>query len=231
MPDYAVSSPKAKHIPLVGLIPFCSPLQRNCLFILAVNWVMQGMRGMQSKELSFRLILEAMVASVMFWLVLWIISSPISAACFALFVAHSLNFLFNGQFWVCARYCQSYHGNADHVEESLSKISNDLGAEAWLNEAAIIGSRAKTNHRLHDRSDIDLRLIFPKGFAAWIKTNLLLLTMRSWALIHAIPLDLYAYDEPKALERFDQSEPLGLLLDRQNRLARHFVHSRTLTRI
>ena len=37
-----------------------------------------------------------------------------------------------------------------------------------------------------------------------------------------IPLNLYAYDDPSSLRRFDQREPLRLILDRQGRLAAAF---------
>ena len=70
-----------------------------------------------------------------------------------------------------------------------------------------------------DRADLDLRLVFPAGAVSWLRLNLLLLRLRARALVTMIPLDLYAYDRPEALRRFDQRERLLLLLDRDGRLA------------
>jgi hypothetical protein len=42
------------------------------------------------------------------------------------------------------------------------------------------------------------------------------------AFLRAIPLDLYAYDTPESLRRFDQRERLLVILDRQGRLAAAF---------
>jgi hypothetical protein len=55
-----------------------------------------------------------------------------------------------------------------------------------------------------------------------VRTNLLLLRLRTAAFLRAIPLDLYAYDTPEALRRFDQRERLLVILDRQGRLAAAF---------
>ena len=37
---------------------------QSCAFILAANWLMQGVRGMDRKELAFRLLLEAALTAV-----------------------------------------------------------------------------------------------------------------------------------------------------------------------
>ena len=97
-----------------------------------------------------------------------------------------------------------------------------LCRQRWLAEAALIGSRGGGIQRFGPRSDLDLRLIFPPGPLAWLRTNLLLLRLRTAAFLRAIPLDLYAYDTPESLRRFDQRERLLVILDRQGRLAAAF---------
>jgi hypothetical protein len=52
-----------------------------------------------------------------------------------------------------------------------------------------------------------------------VRVNLLLLRLRTSAFFRLIPLDLYAYERPKRLRRFDQRERLVVLLDRDRRLA------------
>jgi hypothetical protein len=99
-----------------------------------------------------------------------------------------------------------------------------LECQAWLDEAALIGSRGRSGTAWGPRSDIDLRLVVPPGLSGWLRANLLLLRLRSLAFVRAIPLDLYAYDSPASLARLDQAEPLLPVLDRRGRLAAAFPH-------
>ncbi|MFO1048772.1 MAG: hypothetical protein U1E52_12845 [Geminicoccaceae bacterium] len=213
------SEPKRKAFPFRPRTPWLARLFQTCPFILAVNWCLQGMRGMDRKELSFRLLLEGCVAAVAALL----LAGPIGvawAAALALPIAHSLSFTLNGQVWVCARYCRWYRRDPAVLERHLFSLLWRLRALPWLREAACIGSLGRRGAICGDRADLDLRLVFPPGRAAWLRVNLLLLRLRAEAFLRAIPLDLYAYDRPERLRRFDQREPLLLLLDRDGRLAR-----------
>jgi hypothetical protein len=137
-------------------------------------------------------------------------------------LAHSANFTFNCQVWVGARYCASYRRDPRALERFSGWTAPPCAGRRWLAEAALIGSRGGGAQGFGPRSDLDLRLIFPPGPLAWVRTNLLLLRLRTAAFLRAIPLDLYAYDTPEALRRFDQRERLLLILDRQGRLAAAF---------
>jgi hypothetical protein len=211
-----MAAPKTKLFPFAPRWPLLAGLGRSCAFILLANWACQGMRGMQAKELSFRVGLEALL-----WLALvTLLDLPLAAA---LLLAHSFGFLCNGQPWVCVRYCPLYRGDVRRLDSFLTATAHRLRRLPWLQEAVCIGSRGGGTTAAGPRSDIDLRLVFPPGALGWLRTNLLLLALRTRALIGAVPLDLYAYDGPEALARFDQREPLLLLLDRTGRLRARFT--------
>lgn len=199
---------KVKPFPWISEGSPLFAMSQTCVFILAANWVMQGVRGMDNGERVFRLTLFVLLA--LFFELAG--ASPLMA----LVLAHSVNFAFNGHPWVCMRYCAFYKRAPSAVERWLDVWIERLRQLSWLDEAAVIGSRAK--RMSSSRSDIDLRLIIAPGFLCWLQTNILILTMRSDALIRRIPLDLYAYDKPQSLRRFDQSEPMALVLDRRHRL-------------
>lgn len=213
------SEPKRKSFPWRPRSPALAALTQTCAFILAVNWCLQGMRGMDRKELAFRLGLELLLAVALLPALAW--AMPAGAACIAaLLAAHTVSFTLNGQFWVCARYCRCYRRDPQLLDLFLQRIAVILGGRPWLREAVCIGSLGRTGRAHGERADLDLRLLFPPGLRGWLRTNLLLLRLRARAFVGGIPLDLYAYEQPERLRRFDQRERLLVLLDRDGRLAR-----------
>ena len=56
------SEPKLKAFPIRPTSARLAGLMQSCVFILAANWCLQGMRGMDRKELSFRLAAELLLA-------------------------------------------------------------------------------------------------------------------------------------------------------------------------
>ena len=213
-----LSVPKRKTFPLQPRSAVVAALMQTCVFILAVNWCLQGMRGMDRKELAFRLGAEALLASS--FLALSAPALPLWAALVtAVTAAHTVNFTFNGQVWVCARYCRWYRRDPAALNAFLRRAANGMRTLPWLREVVCIGSLGRTGTVCGDRADLDLRLVFPPGNTAWLQVNLLLLRLRTWAFLARIPLDLYAYDRPERLRRFDQREPLLVLLDRDGQLA------------
>lgn len=216
-----MAPPKRKNFPIRPGAAWLGHLLQCCLVILAINWVFQGMRGMQAKELAFRIGLGALLALAAAGpFSLAGLPAPLAGAAGVL-AGHSVNFLLNGQFWVCARYCRAYRGRALCIERTTLDLAREIARLPWLTEAAFIGSRARGG-RADDRSDIDLRLVFPPGLLGWWRTNWLLLRLRSRSLVRGVPLDLYAYDTPQALRRFDQDEPLLVVKDAGGRLHRAF---------
>jgi L-malate glycosyltransferase len=219
--------PKAKTYRLRATSPASLFESRNCLFILAVNWLLQGMRGMDPKELGFRLILLALMAGLAAWpLAAFLGLSGLAALALGLGIGHTLNFLLNGQLWVVLRYCPAYRQDPARLAARISALLDDVARQSWLGEAVLMGSTVTRLKTPRSRADIDLRLIFPPGVAGWLRTNLYLLRLRFLAACRGLPLDLYAYAHPAVLRRFDQSEPLGIILDRQVRLKRGFANRR-----
>lgn len=208
------SLPKAKLFPYRPRSERLARLMQSGAFILAANWCLQGMRGMDRKELGFRLLAEAL-------LVMAGLAAGLGAVS-AFLLAHSLGFTLNGQLWVCARYCRAWHRDPAALEAFMRRTAAALMRLPWIDEAVLIGSRGQGGRVAHDRADLDLRLVVPPGLAGWLRANLLLLRLRAAAFLRAIPLDLYAYDGPASLDRFDRRERLLVLLDRNGRLARRY---------
>lgn len=215
------SVPKPKAFPIRPRSPRLAALMQTCAFILAVNWCLQGMRGMDRRELAFRLVAELLLAAALASALAGALGALVATAA-ALALAHTASFTLNGQVWVCARYCRWWRREPEALESWLCSTVAELRALPWLREAACIGSRGDRGLIQGDRADLDLRLISPPGAMGWLRVNLLLLRLRSRAFFARIPLDLYAYDRPRSLRRFDQRERLLVLFDRDGRLAAEF---------
>lgn len=209
--------PKKKSFGWCPSSPSLLALMQSPVGILVINWVFQGVRGMQQKELTFRIMMEVTLIAISFF-VLPVDLDAVLRLGIALIVAHTINWLFNTHLWVCVRYFPIYHRNPEALGAFLVKTEVKLRSLLWLDEAVCIGSVGDSGRIRSERSDIDLRLIFGQGVINWIRVNLLLLKLRTIALLKIIPLDLYAYDNVQALERFRQDEGLRVILDRQHRI-------------
>src|SRR5690242_7790675 len=146
---------KLKRFPAPFDAPALAGVTQSCAFIMAANWAMQGVRGMDRKELAFRLLLEAALTAALFPALAWLGLEGALALALAPAVAHSLNFTLNGQVWVCARYCGTYRRDPAVVAAFLVDARHLLRRQAWLDEAALIGSRGRNGEAWGPRSDID----------------------------------------------------------------------------
>jgi hypothetical protein len=219
---------KAKPFPLLPAAVARSALTQNIIFVLVVNWICQGLRGMGKKELIGRLMIELVMVLGLALAAQAAGAAGLNAWVWALLGAHSLQFLLNGQFWVCLRYWPGWQPDVCANLRFCEWVVAVLRQQSWLQEAVCIGSCSPGRAMAGPRSDLDLRLIFPPGIAGFVRTHLLLLRLRATAWLRRVPLDLYALDGPSALERQRQDEPLGLILDRNGRLLRRFAACRRI---
>lgn len=200
---------KEKTFPWMPQSERLQRFMKSCAGILLINWVMQGMRGMDSKELAFRLLLEGLL-TLLFWTAM-----PLALAWV---VAHTLNWVFNGHIWVCARYCPWYSNDLDRMKEFTSNVWSDLMSARWIREAVFIGSVGEEGTLPSERSDIDLRLMIPPGWEGWLAANLMLLKLRANAFLLKMPLDLYAYNDIHSLDQFRPDEKMLVVKDLDGRL-------------
>ena len=94
---------------------FFDNLLNSFIFISIINWIMQGMRGMQTKELLFRICLEI-------FSVILIFNLTNLNLIYIFIIIHTVFWLFNSHFWVIMRYSSLYSNDTNHLE----KISNQI---------------------------------------------------------------------------------------------------------
>lgn len=195
--------------------PFLVRCMQSDIGVLAINWFFQAMLGMERKELYFRLLFQATTT-----LLLWsLLGFGYGALFISVIASHTINWTLNGQFWVCARYCAWYQGSRESLVRFMDEWFHKLEKQEWIEECLCIGSVGDRGLAISDRSDIDMRFVFPQGLKAWLKMNLLMLKLRSYSFFMKIPLDLYCYDSIKALEKFREDEGVLVISDRRGLLA------------
>lgn len=216
---------KRKPFPLPAALAR-SPLVQNPATVLLVSWLFQGVRGMGRKEASFRLAAEVLLGALACALLSPFLP-PLPAALAGFALAHTADWVLNGQFLVALRYHPAFRVDPAAREAFARELVARLRARRWLWEAVICGSRGRGSSG-GPHSDIDLRLVFPPGAGGWLRTNLLLAELRLRALARGVPLDVYAEDRVEDLARLSSRESWIVVLDRCGRIRARFGRVREL---
>jgi predicted nucleotidyltransferase len=170
---------------------------------LAMHWTFQNMLNMDRTELSCKLILDIFLTLVFASLLsIWL---PLMAAIIAgLLLAHTLNFLFNGQIFVVLKHFGDVSHELSEHECYLEAVKDRLRREPSIRWAAVYGSM--TRGELKTTSDLDIRLIRYSGFINGIRACWFALHERSHAHLNRYPIDILVFDSPRLLSRLREDE-------------------------
>lgn len=181
------------------------PLLRSPFFALAVHWVFQGTLYMDRAELLFKLGLDLILTAI-----LWLLLSPLLDLSWiwvllaAFLVAHTLNFLFNGQLWVVLKHFRLIRHSRAEFDAYLDRLSDGIRAEPSIQWAAAYGSLVRD--QWHQSSDLDVRLVRRPGLRNGLRACWFTLRERTRALVSRFPLDVFLLDDPERLVRLRHDE-------------------------
>jgi hypothetical protein len=85
-------------------IPLINALFKFKLFIVVSNWIFQGMLYADKTERVFRLLLDGLMTLILYAFFINLILDTHIVLIFSFFVAHTVNWIFNGQLFVLGRY-------------------------------------------------------------------------------------------------------------------------------
>ena len=189
-------------------------LLNTFIIVLLINWVFQGIRGMQSKELSFRVILEFLFIVILFYYSkfnLWL----------CVVIIHTFFWIFLCQYWVINRYSSFYSNNIKKMNLTYKKIIYKILKFKSLEEAIVIGSASAKNKILKINSDLDLRIFFNKSIKSYFIHNLFLYYLRIYSLINKFPLDIYCYDDLKIIKTFSKIDKILIIKDKNSSIKKY----------
>jgi len=187
--------------------------------VVAANWLFHGFLYMDTTEKVFFLILDLVLFVPLFLMFLAITNLVFSVTVSAI-IAHTLHFFFNGHFYVLLK-------NLGHSEIGFARLKDYMNglvkrANGKNEILAIVAYGSLSRHQLSESSDLDVRIFRQDGAINGLKACIFTFTERSRALLRKIPLDVYAFDGFRSLDKIDPSEPPAILYDPKRKLRDHY---------
>lgn len=210
-------SPKNKDIDVAGP-RWVRRILSTRLGALGTNWVFQGMRYMQWHELAVKFSFEALVFGGLYGLVGEPLTWPLGIGLLAL--AHTINWLVNGHFFVLTRYVFPVPTALPKFEEYVARLEG-LGAKhGAIDGLAVYGSYCRD--ALHEFSDLDVRVISKPGAIGGLRAALFCFGQRLVAIVRCFPLDIYSFTSISYLDRLRPDEKPVVLIDKTGQLANKY---------
>ncbi len=193
--------------------------------LLASGWFFQGLLYMDSTEKWFKIFLDVVMIIVISFFLVFFIPSLIIAILISFIIAHTMNFLFNGQLMVIMKNL----GKSKMSPELFSSFQSYIDGILKKNRdsiisAAFIGSIVRNEWSLS--SDLDMRVIRKKGFMPAIRACRLAMHLRTRALLSRFPLDIYIFDSVDSMSRLSSLEKPLIIFDTEGSLEKYYQRTK-----
>lgn len=192
-------------------IPLINALFKFKLFIVVSNWIFQGMLYADKTERVFRLLLDGLMTLILYAFFINLILDTHIVLIFSFFVAHTVNWIFNGQLFVLGRYVGIKPKKQDKFCIYINELKSRVEREKSIQLVAIYGSLSR--EELNENSDLDVRIIRKNGFLNGLRACLFGFSERTRALFSRFPLDIYVIDSPNHLLKMRKDESPKILYD------------------
>lgn len=174
--------------------------------IFVSAWILQGMRIMSNKERIVKILLDLLLMVLFIACgVHWIVSFVI---------AHTLNFMFNGQFHAMFTHMGATGSSAQYFLQRTIWFRNKISNHSFIDAAIAYGSLSRGCYK--KTSDIDLRLIPASGMWNEWKCVIYALWLRAMAFCLRYPLDMYVYSPEVVVKRM-RTDELPIMLYERNK--------------
>ncbi len=174
------------------------------------GWAHQGFFYLDRTQRIGRVVFEIIPTVLLAGLIGGVARIPLSRVwlwCVSLFLAHTLNWVLNGNWWAGMLFAfPSLRNRGNRATCAyLNQMAHRLRRDRSISGAMIFGSIARG--QWHERSDLDVRLLRRPGLWNGATGVLILLRERWIALWSRQPLDIYLVDGIPFLKRMRADEP------------------------
>jgi L-malate glycosyltransferase len=195
------------------------------------GWAHQGFFYLDRTQRLGQVVFEVVPTVILTWLIAGISGVPLSNLrlwCGSLLIVHTLNWVFNGNWWAGVLFTfPRLRNRGDRATCAyLNHMADRLRRDAAISGAMIFGSVARG--QWHNRSDLDIRLLRRPGLWAGIAGVLVLARERFIALWARQPLDIYLADDIPFLKKMRADEPPVFLKKADSRLDRAYPQGREM---
>jgi len=172
------------------------------ILVLLSNIVFQGMRYMSFGERIYKIVLSLLLTVPCYLL---IGDFFVAFAC-----GHSLNYVFNGQFYVAFRYLSSKKVMSKLELIRFIKLIESFSKKYEVCDVLFIGSFCRG--RMSATSDLDIRVYHNSDLISSVKAYLMATFLRFYGLLYKFPIDIFCFSDLGFLDKISKEEiPSNLL--------------------
>ncbi len=179
-------------------------IQYGFMTILSA-WTFQGMLMLNWRETVIKLALDVIIT-----LALWLMGVPLLLS---FFIAHTLNYMFNGQAKAVYNHMGVGNKSAKSFFEGTVSMKKRIEDAQYIDAGIAYGSLSRGCYK--PTSDIDIRIIPAKGEWNYWKTCFWALKERCIAFATGYPLDMYVFTLPVA-QKLMRSDELPIMVVERN---------------
>ena len=183
---------------------------------------------MERVEALFKALFDIIVFSIVY-LVLSIKMSVTPAMISAVILAHTINWLFNGQLYVLGRYLGFTHTKPSRFIAYPDTIKRRLIKRKSIKAVAFFGGLSRGS--FSKTSDLDTRIISQAGLINSFIACFWVFLERSLALLYKYPLDIYVISKPDSFRKLDRNEYPIVLFDHTDELEKYYSHTQDFQKV
>jgi hypothetical protein len=176
------------------------------------NWLHQCFFYLNPTDMVFKVFIEVGLFAVCFGILSIFKLSILLDTASAFFLAHTLNWVFNGNFWACllSAFPTLRNKGAAQTQAYVNGMAERLRASDSVDSMMLLGSVCRS--QWHSRSDTDVRILRNRGIKSAVCAGCLTLKERVIAVMQRQPLEIYLADSVGFLAKKRRDEvPIFLI--------------------
>ncbi|WP_157860183.1 hypothetical protein [Methanosarcina acetivorans] len=189
--------------------------------VLSVNWLVQGIIGLDKIERNFKLFLDIFLTSIFYFILIQFISVSQNIIV-AFIISHTLNWIFNTNVHAVRSHYGGTRIEINDFVKYLRVFSLKVQKQKGIECAAAFGSFSQK--RFDEFSDLDITVYQKPGLVNCIMTCLFVMFERSKAFLMNFPLDIYILNDITKHKSIDE-EPI-ILYDPNQKIK--MLHNKTI---
>jgi predicted nucleotidyltransferase len=198
-------------------------------FVPIRNWIHQGFFYLDRTEMFYRIVWELILFSICFYLLSEFLNvGEIGSIVLSALVSHTLNWIFNDNFWACMIFTfpNLLNPGQDNTIKYLKNLQTRLDKANYIGGGMIYGSLSRGEWR--KKSDLDIRILRKSGVLNGLYGYVFVFKERIIALFNKQPLDIYLADSIKFLKKMRIDEHPVFLKNSDKNLSEFYRTTKTI---